>query len=209
MVNIKEKIEKTNLEKYGAKSTLCKGTSVRTAIKNTNLEKYGSVSPLSSEEVKEKIKKTNLERYGSENVGSNEMIKEKIRNTNSVSIHVRRGDYCQLGLDIVGKEYYKKALDIIFSKVVEPQVFVFSDADVKDMFCDLKNINLNYITTNKKEKSFVDMYLMSECKHNIIANSTFSYWGAWINNNPEKIVIRPKMQTKDRETWKVQDWILL
>ena len=134
---------------------------------------------------------------------------EQIRRTNSCSVHLRRGDYVKLGLDICGSEYYSRAMEIVEQKVNDVIYYVFSD-DAKEarlMFGEKENVV--YVTSNRDKKSYIDMQLMSNCKHNIIANSTFSYWAAWLNCNRDKVVIRPKMQTATRETWKVKDWILL
>lgn len=116
---------------------------------------------------------------------------------NAVSLHVRRGDYVtnQGFFEIVGVcslDYYRNALKLIFEKVVNPVFFVFSD-DIE--WCKenlpLSNVEAHYLDHNKNDKSYLDMYLMSLCKHNIIANSSFSMWGAMLNSNPDKIVICP------------------
>lgn len=121
---------------------------------------------------------------------------EKIVNSNSVSIHVRRGDYLNdrwkniLGV-IRGTVYYDNAISFINSKVKNPEYFVFSD-DIKWAKENLVLDNCTYVDHNKGRNSYIDMYLMSICKHNIIANSTFSWWAAWLNVNPKKIVTIPE-----------------
>lgn len=131
-----------------------------------------------------------------------------IRSTNSVSIHVRKGDYVNTDLDITGISFYKSAIDIIRNNISNPQFYIFSDdADyIKINFSFLNKDSYKIIDWNKGHSSYIDMQLMSECKHNIIANSTFSYWAAYLNTNENKLVIRPKMQTKDRITWTTK-WI--
>lgn len=124
-------------------------------------------------------------------------IAKKMKEVNSVSIHVRRADYvsnpqakamhgnCSL-------EYYQKAVDLISKSVEKPVFFVFSDDYewVKD------NVHTGFETIfvhhNNADKNYEDLRLMSTCKHNIVANSSFSWWGAWLNNNPAKIVVAPK-----------------
>lgn len=119
----------------------------------------------------------------------------KIRNTNSVSIHVRRGDYLNaanisLFGDVCNKSYFDKAVKLIEAEVADPHFFIFSNdfAWVKD---NLLLNNVTYVTENTGNNSWKDMYLMSLCKNNIISNSTFSWWGAWLNDNPDKIVVAP------------------
>jgi hypothetical protein len=120
---------------------------------------------------------------------------QDINGSNSVSIHVRRGDYLNdNNMELFGrvctKGYYEKAINVIKGKVDDPHFFVFSnDADWVRSNLHMKNVT--YVTCNYGWNSWIDLYLMSLCKHNIIANSTFSWWGAWLNANPDKIVISP------------------
>jgi len=122
----------------------------------------------------------------------NETILQKITNTQSVSIHVRRGDYLKDPLlgNVCNLDYYEEAILNINSKTKDAQFFVFSD-DVAWCRQNLKLENVSYIDLNKGKNSYIDMQLMSNCKHNIIANSSFSWWGAWLNNNTNKVVIAP------------------
>lgn len=123
-------------------------------------------------------------------------IIKKIQTSESVSIHVRRGDYLDpqwqkiLGV-IKTTNYYNNAISYLNTRVSNPFFFVFSD-DVNWARENLGIRNCIYIDHNKGKKSYIDMYLMSLCKHNIIANSTFSWWAAWLNKNMDKIVIMPE-----------------
>jgi hypothetical protein len=122
----------------------------------------------------------------------------QIEAVNSVSIHIRRGDYLTNPLHNTAKEsYYEKALELIESRIQNPVFFVFSD--------DMDWVKLNFSTKHKTIfidfndalTNFEDLKLMSSCQHNIIANSSFSWWGAWLNANPDKIVIAPKLWFND------------
>lgn len=120
-------------------------------------------------------------------------IRHKILGTNSISVHIRRGDYLMNPFisTVCTKKYYLDAIELIKNKVHDPIFYFFSD-DIKWVKENLKtNNNSIYIDWNKGEKSWIDMNLMSLCKHNIIANSSFSWWGAWLNDNLNKIVIAP------------------
>ena len=122
----------------------------------------------------------------------NKDILESIKSTNSVSIHVRRGDYLKYPERYGGictANYYAKALNIIKEKVANPFFYIFSD-DIEWCRENMKISDAEYIDWNKGNDSIYDMFLMSKCKANIIANSTFSYWGAMIANND--IVAYPK-----------------
>jgi hypothetical protein len=120
-------------------------------------------------------------------------IIEKINSSNSVSIHIRRGDYLQATW-LYGDtqiEYYNNAIKYIKTKIEKPIFFFFSD-DINWVQANFKVQNAHYIDWNIDNQSFIDMYLMSLCKNNIIANSTFSYWAAYLNINKDKIVIYPQ-----------------
>jgi len=121
-------------------------------------------------------------------------ILKKIKNTNSISLHIRRGDYLTKNsqLNVLTMDYYKNAIQYILKNAKKPVFFIFSD-DIKWCKKEFDFLNEKYfIDWNKKNKSFIDMQLISLCKHNIIANSSFSWWSAWLNKNPNKIVVCPK-----------------
>lgn len=115
-----------------------------------------------------------------------------LKSKNSVSVHVRRGDYLQ-HQDYYGQcteSYYKKAIESMQERVPNP-FFVFFSDDMEWVKQNIKCENAKYVTWNTGKDSWQDMYLMSCCKHNIVANSSFSWWGAWLNSNPNKQVIAP------------------
>lgn len=124
------------------------------------------------------------------------LVAKEIQTNTSVSIHIRRGDYLlDKNINLYGSictiEYYNKAISLIQNKHPECHFYIFSD-DYEWVKKNLQiNRNVTYINFNKGKDSWQDMYLMSLCKHNIIANSSFSWWGAWLNSNPNKIVICP------------------
>lgn len=110
-----------------------------------------------------------------------------------VSVHIRRGDFLKASMyrDLSESEYYTKAIEYIHNHIEDPFFLFFSDDPdwVSQQFEYLPNKTI--VNWNKGADSFRDMQLMSLCKHNIVANSSFSWWGAWLNNNPNKIVIAP------------------
>lgn len=117
------------------------------------------------------------------------MAKE-MKKCHSVSIHIRRGDYKQFGMPLLGVDYYRKAVETIKGYVQTPVFYLFSDdTDEAVAIANQLDINFKVITHNSEEDSYKDMFLMTQCSHNIIANSSFSWWGAYLNQNPEKIVI--------------------
>jgi hypothetical protein len=115
---------------------------------------------------------------------------------NSVSIHIRRGDYLKNTLcrNICKTDYYFNAINYINDRIEYPAFYIFSD-DIPWCKVYLSNIlksDITFIDWNKGKDAYKDMQLMSECKHNIIANSSFSWWGAWLNTNSNKIIITPQ-----------------
>ncbi|MEI6894718.1 MAG: alpha-1,2-fucosyltransferase [Colwellia sp.] len=117
---------------------------------------------------------------------------QEVAEHETVAVHIRRGDYLKhkaLG-GICDLPYYQNAMKEIKSLVVNPVFVIFSD-DIPWCRENIKADNIHFVDWNSAEQSFQDMHLMSLCKHNIIANSSFSWWGAWLNSNPNKIVISP------------------
>ncbi|MBU3010021.1 alpha-1,2-fucosyltransferase [Polaribacter vadi] len=121
--------------------------------------------------------------------------------SNSCAVHIRRGDYIsdKKANNIHGTcdlDYYHKAIDIIKEKHKNAHFFVFSD----DIAWTKENLNIENSTyINNKTIPHEDLYLMSLCKNNITANSSFSWWGAWLNQNENKTVISPKKWFNDKE----------
>ncbi len=139
----------------------------------------------------------------------NKELADMIKNTDSVSIHLRAGDYIQYSYDICDGQYYKKAIEYIKTKIKDPTFFVFSDDIILAKNILNFDISMCFIDNNVEENSFRDMQLMSLCKHNIIANSTFSFWGAYLNGNENKIVIAPQKLAGDCiYPYKCENWIL-
>lgn len=114
----------------------------------------------------------------------------KITNCESVSVHIRRGDFLDHGL-FKSSDYQKRAIKFFEKKLDNPIFFFFSDdLDwVKNEFKNQKNAF--FVSSDSENSAIDDIYLMSKCKNNIIANSTFSWWGAWLNQDQNKIVVAP------------------
>jgi hypothetical protein len=143
----------------------------------------------------------------------NKNILSSIKNKNSISIHVRRGDYLNKSTlefhGICDLSYYSQAIKYLNNFVDNPEYFIFSDDPSWTRQHILKNQNnVNYIDYNTGPNSWVDMFLMKVCKYNIISNSTFSWWAAWLNDCPQKIVIAPERWFLNTPTEIIpSDWI--
>ena len=132
-----------------------------------------------------------------------DLLKEIQSKKISIAIHVRRGTITKAGsthlfFGICSNSYYERAIDLILKKINGgAHIFVFSDSInlVKD------EISIKYPVTYVTPKMMTDyeeLILMSMCNHNVIANSSFSWWGAWLNSHPDKIVIAPRRWTKEK-----------
>lgn len=136
-----------------------------------------------------KISKMDVENYS---------LLNRIKTTNSVSIHIRRGDLLIYNGKYYDNGYFTRAVDYIKEKIPDPVFFVFSDEKSRFWCKDnlrtlgIKDDKIFFSECNDKEKSYIDMQLMSCCKHNIITNSSFGWWACYLNNNPDKITISPK-----------------
>jgi len=131
-------------------------------------------------------------------------LAEQIQKTESVSLHIRRADYVKEPLTkqihgLCSLDYYRKAVNQIVQKIPDCHFYIFSD----DHLWVRENFKFDYPVTiidhNNASKNYEDLRLMSLCRHNIIANSSFSWWGAWLNTNPRKIVLAPAQWFKSPE----------
>ncbi len=148
---------------------------------------------------------------------ANLIMTKDIESCNSISIHVRRGDYVSNPITnqyhgLCSIEYYKLAISKITKLIKEPIFYLFSDDPlwVKD------NLRIDfpvvYVTHNTSEHGHEDLKLMQFCKHNIIANSSFSWWAAWLNKNPNKIIFAPSKWSNNISNSKFflpNDWNVL
>lgn len=128
----------------------------------------------------------------------NQKMAERMRSGNSVSVHIRRGDYLNpenaaMFGNICTDAYYANAISMMKGIIPDAHFYLFSD-DIS--YVKTKYIGEEYtiVDINHGRDSFYDMWLMSNCKHNICANSTFSFWGARLNPNESKVTIRPTIQ---------------
>lgn len=129
--------------------------------------------------------------------GKNLEIFKQIQNCDSVSLHIRRGDYAANPTTtrihgVCSLEYYRIAINKLTEELEEPYFFIFSDDPSWAKRRLQTSSFLIYFDYNGPESAHEDLRLMAKCKHNIIANSTFSWWGAWLNQNPDKILLAPK-----------------
>ena len=144
-----------------------------------------------------------------------EDVLAEIQSFNSISIHVRRGNYLRFDAykGICDKEYYRKAITYIKEHVENPHFFIFSN-DIQWCRDNLGGLmdRCTFVENNDPNNNYVDMQLMSCCKNNIIAHSSFSWWAAWLNNNPKKIVVAPFKWVNSADIPnkpQLKDWVLI
>ena len=149
--------------------------------------------------------------------GLNPGLAQQIRSCTAISLHVRRGDYVTDSATnqthgALSVEYYQTAADVILRCIPDATFFIFSD----DIPWTKENLNIKsptiFVNHNDEMTDYEDLRLMSLCRHHVIANSSFSWWGAWLNPNRKKMVIAPKkwysidVDTKDLIP---EDWMLV
>lgn len=143
----------------------------------------------------------------------------EIRRANAVSIHVRRGDYISdpeinAYHGTCSPQYYQRAIHCIEQQVSSPHFFIFSN-DYEWSVENFKFLNGSYTCVRGSDaKNYEDMHLMSRCRHHIIANSSFGWWGAWLNPSKEKQVVAPKrwfanVPKGDARDLFPEDWIVM
>jgi len=142
----------------------------------------------------------------------------RVASGNSVALHVRRGDYVQEAKvaqvhGFIGLDYYRDAVAALRARVANPVFYLFSDDKewVREHFSWLENHVI--IDVDNRYRDYEDLALMARCRHNIIANSTFSWWSAYLNRNPDKCVIAPRQWFRDRKKntrdLYVKDWTIV
>lgn len=123
----------------------------------------------------------------------NIQLGEEMQSCHSVSLHIRRGDYLKYpGLQVCTPSYYNRAIIYYKERIDNPIFYVFSDdLDWSNLFMREQGVSYKLIDFNRGRDSYKDMYLMTQCHNNIIANSSFSWWGAWLGTQEDKVVVCP------------------
>lgn len=142
-----------------------------------------------------------------------EILKKIKKEEMPVALHIRRGDYLssenqkRFG-NICTAEYYEKSITYMMERVKNCKFYIFTDdpKEVKNILPD--NIPYEIISDGRNNEWF-ELFLMSQCKHNIIANSSFSWWGAWLNENNDKIIVAPRYWTNQNDCYDIycEGWI--
>ena len=187
------------IKPYWMEKSLAYDRTIESLGRNAYLEGYFQ-SELYFRNIREILLKDFIIKGDISNYG--QFIKEKILEKKiSISIHLRRGDYVSNKTTssihgVCSLEYYKQAMTLMSKKFRNIDYFIFSD-DITWVKCNLQLQNATYV--EHCDTPHEDMYLMSLCDHNIISNSSFSWWAAWLNNNYKKIVIAPKNWFKNQK----------
>lgn len=147
----------------------------------------------------------------------NQRIAEEIRTSNAVALHMRWFEAPgATAIHNVSTDYYLRAIAMMEGRIDSPHYFLFSDdPEAASAKLSLPEASVTFISHNREEEqAYADLWLMTQCKHFIIANSTFSWWGAWLANRKDKIVIAPNIELNGITAWGFPglippDWILL
>jgi hypothetical protein len=120
-------------------------------------------------------------------------FEERILRATAVSVHVRRDDYVSVGWNILSPDYYARAMSYVRARVAGPEFFVFSD-DLAWCRAHLARPGVQFVdVAGSRADPLLDLRLMAACRHHIIANSSYSWWGAWLATAPDKIVVAPSV----------------
>lgn len=133
----------------------------------------------------------------------NTVLSEKIKNTNAVAIHIRF--FCQApgSSTNISCEYYNRAIKLIEESTTNPHYFIFSDQPNRALEkIQIPSSRFTLVNHNQGDiNAYADLWLMTLCKHFIIANSTFSWWGAWLSKNLDKKIIAPGVEIRSGVAW--------
>lgn len=131
-----------------------------------------------------------------------------VQNCNSVAVHIRRGDYVNLGI-CLDRSYYENAFKKMEEQYNTVKYFIFSDdIDYAKQMFQKGDRDIVYVQYSSQNSTLEDFFIMKNCKHIIMANSTFSWWAAWLNDNPDKIVIFPATKLAASDFYPSQ-WIMI
>ncbi len=128
---------------------------------------------------------------------------DQIEQTEAISVHIRRGDYLQDAQQVTyggicTDNYYERAIDLMQERHPQATFYLFSN-DAAWVREHMSGGQFIVVDCNDESTGYLDMLLMSRCRHHIIANSSFSWWGAWLNRNPAKEIIAPKKWLNGRD----------
>lgn len=146
---------------------------------------------------------------------SDEQLAQDIMSTNSVSVHIRRGDYIKerrrADYEVCTAVYYRRAVEYIQTHVSSPVFYVFSDDPEWGKEQNIFPEGTIFVTGHTSKDSYIDMQLMSMCRHHIIANSSFSWWGAWLGQEEDTTVLAPSTWFRYRQRPDIipQNWITI
>jgi hypothetical protein len=129
-----------------------------------------------------------------------------------VSLHIRRGDYVNhpefsKSFGFVGLDYYQAAIALLKERLGHFKLFIFSDDPAWVGENLVTDVEYTLVVNAGADADLDDLQLMSLCRHHVIANSSFSWWGAWLNANPDKVVIAPKTWFRDKPDWNTVDLV--
>lgn len=174
---------------------------------------------LTGQQLKFKLKASGLERIEKEvreaftfpeiKDSKNKEGIEYIRSVNAVAIHARRGDLLGMNYSLYVTGYFKRAVKFIRQHTENPEFFIFCDPgsvswateNANILGLNMKKDKVHFVDWNKGTESYRDMQLMAECKHQVITNSSFGWWGAWLNTNPDKITCSPNFRFNTTHTF--------
>lgn len=122
-------------------------------------------------------------------------IGKEMASCQSVSLHIRRGDYLKdPQYHVCTEQYYIQAISYMKGHVNNPLFYVFSDdLEWSEQFMERQGVVYKMMRHNRRKDSYKDMFLMTQCCHNILANSSFSWWGAWLGRQEDRIVVSPSV----------------
>ena len=149
--------------------------------------------------------------FDTERVKCHAQTVDKMQNEDSVSVHIRGGDYLNSPYAVLGTHYYQEAIDLIYARVQNPHFYVFSDDPeyAERILAGINADSLTFVEQNRGHKAWHDLYLMSRCRHHIMANSTFSMWGTLLSSEPAGVVIGSLYETRTRKYAVKPEWIQL